>query len=53
MWQCVRYRVSVFVVLVQLHVCPHAVLQGLALIVLAAHKESGSATPALARAVGL
>lgn len=49
----VTHRVCVFAVLIQLHICPYAIFQDLALIVLAAHEESGSATPALARAVGL
>lgn len=52
-WMWGSHRVCVFIVLIELHVCPHAVIQDLALIVLATHKESGSATPALTRAVGL
>lgn len=54
-WTC-SYRFCLQVVLlVQLHVGPHAAVavQALALILLAAHEESGSATLALARAAGL
>lgn len=49
------YRIILQVVFVQLHVCPHAgeVVQALALILRAAHEESGSAALALAGAAGL
>ncbi len=49
------YRVILQVVFVQLHVCPHAgvVVQAFALILRAAHEESGSATLALAGAAGI
>lgn len=49
------HRVCLQVILVQIHVCPHAAVavQALALILVAAHEEFGSATLALARAAGL
>lgn len=49
------YRVILQVVFVQLHVCPHAgvVVQAFALILRAAHEESGSAALALAGGAGL